>query len=144
MLHVTMLHFLSLCLFVFSWFRLTLFYVFPDVVDSRFTGQVDIFLESFTLFLESFTLFLESFTLFLKRLTFSWNRLHFSWKTEEEILRKIQSSFVVISWFICIFANVKAHASVSGRGQRHNGKRHWCFVFGYLKLPQIQINQSKA
>ena len=25
-----------------------LFYVFPDVVDSRFTGQVDIFLESFT------------------------------------------------------------------------------------------------
>ena len=24
--------------FVFSWFRLTVFYLFPDVVDSRFTG----------------------------------------------------------------------------------------------------------
>ena len=92
-----------------------------------------------------FTFFLMWLTVvFLDKLTFFWIRLHFFWKTEEEILRKIQSSFVVISWFICIFANVKAHASVSGRGQRHNGKRHWCFVFGYLKLPQIQINQSKA
>ena len=45
-------------IFVFFWFWLTVFYFFPDVVDSRFPEYVDNFL--------------KSLTPLLKRLSYSW------------------------------------------------------------------------
>jgi len=61
---------------VFSWFRLTVYCFFPDVVDSHFPEQVDTFL--------------ESLTPFLKRLSFSWSCWQL-WKTLRWFAKRLEA-----------------------------------------------------
>ena len=61
---------------VFSWFWLTVFYSFPDVVNSRFSEQVGTFL--------------KSLTPFLKRLSFSWKCWQ-PWKTLRWFAKRLEA-----------------------------------------------------
>jgi len=58
-----------------------------------------------------------------------------------EIYIEISIFFIlkdVITQTFCTFAGVIPMPLGKWVGRRHIRKRHWCFVFGYLKLPQYR------